>query len=104
MHDSLDNKQYLWAECLMNGNWSVYYRTIDGQYVGSYENTSATATPKFEFRQDLPENVRMDIGDQITSARSEDYADNKVVIEAVVGTNQMIMLKQLKPENIEILG
>jgi GTP-binding protein HflX len=35
---------------------------------------------------------------------TEDYADNKVVIEAVVGTNQMVMLKQLKPENIEILG
>lgn len=35
---------------------------------------------------------------------SEDYADNKVVIEAVIGTNQMVMLKQLKPENIEILG
>ena len=35
---------------------------------------------------------------------SEDYADNKVVIEAAIGTNQMVMLKQLKPENIEIIG
>jgi hypothetical protein len=35
---------------------------------------------------------------------NEDYADNKVVIDAIVGTNQMVMLKQLKPENIEILG
>jgi oligoribonuclease NrnB/cAMP/cGMP phosphodiesterase (DHH superfamily) len=35
---------------------------------------------------------------------NEDYADNKVIIDAVVGSNQMVMLKQLKPENIEILG
>jgi GTP-binding protein HflX len=35
---------------------------------------------------------------------NEDYADNKVVIDAVIGTSQMVMLKQLKPENIEILG
>ena len=35
---------------------------------------------------------------------NEDYADNKVVIDATIGSNQMIMLKQLKPENIDIIG
>ena len=35
---------------------------------------------------------------------NEDYIDNKVIIDATVGTNQMVVLKQLKPENIEILG
>ena len=39
-----------------------------------------------------------------TDITNEDYIDNKVIIDATVGTNQMVMLKQLKPENIEILG
>ncbi len=34
-----------WAECVMNGNWGVYYRTLDGEHIGVYQNTAAEGSP-----------------------------------------------------------
>lgn len=81
VHDSLDNRVFKWAECLMNGNWSVYYRTLDGQHLGSYENTAASGAPDYAFREDLPGEVRADIGRQITAARVDDYKDKFAILE-----------------------
>lgn len=81
IHDSLDNKQYLWAECLMNGNWSVYYRTLNAEHVGSYENTSATGAPDYAFRENLPGEVQSDIARQITAARVEGYLDKFAILQ-----------------------
>lgn len=69
-----------WAECLMNGNWSVYFRTIDGKHVGSYENVSGTQPPQYAFREDLPQSVRSEIEDQIVSARVEGYEEKIAVL------------------------
>ncbi len=71
--DDLGNTYYIWAECLMNGNWSVYFRTIDEKVIGSYENTAGSGPPKYEFRQDLPEDMRVDITQAITAARPEGW-------------------------------
>ena len=71
--DELGNPYYIWAECLMNGNWSVYFQTIDSKIVGSYENTAGSGPPKYEFRQDLPEDMRADIVQAITAARPEGW-------------------------------
>jgi hypothetical protein len=73
IHDSLDIQYEKWAECLMNGNWSVYYRTLDGTYVGTYENTSPSGAPKYAFREDLPESMKSDISAQLSAARPDDY-------------------------------
>lgn len=78
--DRLGNTDYEWAECLMNGNWSVYFRTLDGSNVGSYENTAATGPPKYEFREDLPGGVRSDIVEAIQAARPEDWKDKFKVL------------------------
>ena len=69
VHDSLDIKYEKWAECLMNGNWSVYYRTLDGSYTGTYENTSPSGAPKYAFREDLPESLKSDISAQLSADR-----------------------------------
>lgn len=80
MHDRLGSEVMQWAECLMNGNWSVYYRTIDGNHVGSFENVAGANPPDYQFREDLPASVRSEIRDQITTARVEDYEEKIAVL------------------------
>ena len=81
LHDTLGNVQYRWAECLMNGNWSVYFRTLDGSHVGSYENVAVGGAPDYKFREDLTEGVRAEISEQITAARVEGYEDKILVLQ-----------------------
>ena len=81
IHDQLGNIIYRWAECLMNGNWSVYFRTIDGKHVGSYENAAGSGPPRYEFRENLPGGMRSDIFDAIKAARPEDYKEKIAVLE-----------------------
>ena len=59
----------------MNGNWSVYFRTIDDKIVGSYENTAGAGPPVYQFRQDLPEGMRADIIEAIEAARPEGWEE-----------------------------
>lgn len=73
VRDTLGNTNYKWAECLMNGNWSVYFRTLDGSIVGSYENVAGSGPPRYEFRQDVQSELRSDIVAAIESARPEDW-------------------------------
>jgi hypothetical protein len=80
VHNPLGTREQKWAECLMNGNWSVYYMTIDGQYVGSFENVSATSVPDYQFREDLPENLKAEIRAAIAAARVEGYEDKIAVL------------------------
>ncbi|MCH7910998.1 MAG: hypothetical protein IIB38_15460, partial [Candidatus Hydrogenedentes bacterium] len=80
MHDALGTERMRWAECLMNGNWSVYFRTIDGKHVGSYENVSGTQPPQYAFREDLPQSVRTEIEAQIIAARIEGYEEKIAVL------------------------
>jgi hypothetical protein len=82
LKDDLGNPFYMWAECLMNGNWSVYFRTIDGKTVGSYENTAGSGPPKYEFRQDLPPGMRDDIVQGIEAARPVGWEDKFKDLEA----------------------
>ncbi len=79
VHDQLGTKQVRWAECLMNGNWSVYFRTIDGKHIGSYENVSDTITPRYEFREDLGGSIKGDIEGEIKASRIEGW-DEKVAV------------------------
>jgi hypothetical protein len=66
-------KETKWAECLMKGNWAVYYRTLDGKNVGSYENTAQPGqVPAYAFRETLPENVQKQINLEITASRGPD--------------------------------
>lgn len=79
--DNLGVTYEKWAECLMNGNWSVYFRTIDGNNVGSYENIAASGPAQYEFREDLPPGIRGDIVNEIQSARPENYQETIAVLK-----------------------
>lgn len=81
VHDSLGTSTLQWAECLMNGNWSVYFRTIDGLHVGSYENANASGAADYRFREDLPANIQADIASQIDASRVEGFEEKIAVLQ-----------------------
>jgi uncharacterized membrane-anchored protein YhcB (DUF1043 family) len=82
VHDKLGTVVLKWAECLMNGNWSVYFRTIDGSHIGSYENAGASGAPRYEFRENLPSNIQADIESQIAASRVDGYEDKIAVLQS----------------------
>lgn len=71
--DRYGHRAETWAECLMRGNWAVYYRTLDGKNIGSYENVSSAETPLWGFKENLPEEVQKGIEAQIVNARVPDF-------------------------------
>ncbi|GMW00645.1 MAG: hypothetical protein AMXMBFR84_17820 [Candidatus Hydrogenedentota bacterium] len=58
-----------WAECLMNGNWSVYYRTLDGKHIGVFENLAMEGTPNYGFNEKLPKEVQLRIEQEVFAKR-----------------------------------
>ena len=82
VRDEAGNQTSKWAEALMNGTWSVYYRTLDGATVGIYRNTSDSAQqPRFTFIEDLPEGVRMEVEQQILASRPADFESKVAAIQ-----------------------
>ena len=78
--DRYGHREPRWAECLMRGNWGVYYRTLDGKNIGSYENVGTSGTPRWGFKEDLPEEVRLSIEAYIVNARVPDFEGQIQVI------------------------
>jgi peptidoglycan hydrolase CwlO-like protein len=62
-----------WAEALMNGNWSVYFRTLDGKEIGVYEQVQGSNPPQYAFRQFLPPATEKQIEQEIIAARTPGY-------------------------------
>ena len=69
-----------WAECLMNGNWSVYYRTLDGKNIGVFENISETGQPEWGFIEDLDPHVKKEIELTVFAARVPDFEQKLAVV------------------------
>ena len=71
--DRFGHRSLKWAECLMRGNWAVYYRTLDGANIGSFENIGSVEMPQWGFREDMPEEVRQSVEAHIINARIPDF-------------------------------
>lgn len=78
--DRFGHKSLTWAECLMRGNWGVYYRTLDGKNIGSFENLGTRELPRWTFRENLPEEVKKSIEAFIISTRVPDFEGQVQVI------------------------
>lgn len=78
--DRYGHRELTWAECLMRGNWGVYYRTLDGKNIGSYENVGESGTPRWGFKENLPEEVQKSIEAYIVHARVPDFEGQIQVI------------------------
>ena len=73
--DKLGSTHTKWAECLMMGNRTVYYRTLDGKNIGVYENIADEGAPRYAFREDLPGILQKQIEEWIFNARVKGYED-----------------------------
>lgn len=74
--DRFGTKSTSWAECVMNGNHGVYYRTLDGQHVGVYQNTATEGPAKYEFFDMKPDSdsARL-LQSQIFAARTPGFEE-----------------------------
>jgi len=61
------------AECLMNGNWGTYYRTLDGEHIGIYSNEAAEGSPAYRFRDAEEGAAQKFVEDEIFSSRTQGY-------------------------------
>ncbi len=74
--DRFGSPSMIWAECLMNGNWSVYYRTMDGSHMGVYQNVERGSGPaKFAFVDVVDEIATKQIETEVFAARPEGYQE-----------------------------
>jgi hypothetical protein len=64
-----------WAECVMNGNWSVYYRTLDGQHVGVYQNVATAGPPRYGFIDAPDEMAAKQIEAEIFASRTPGFEE-----------------------------
>lgn len=73
--DRFGTDSMVWAECVMNGNWSVYYRTIDGKHIGVYQNTAKEGAPRYEFVESIPASLRNEVDGTIMAMRPEGFEE-----------------------------
>jgi hypothetical protein len=78
--DRYGAKYAKWAECLMKGNWAVYYRTLDGKNIGMYTNLGDIDTPRWGYREELPSSIQKQIEDEVVASRPEDYEAKLAVL------------------------
>lgn len=78
--DKYGAKYTKWAECLSKGNWGVYYRTLDGTNIGSFENTGTAETPQWSYRENLPNDVKKQIESDIIASRTEGFEEKVSVL------------------------
>lgn len=82
VEDNLGNSFQRWAECVMNGNKSVFYQTIDGKHVGVFENVNTAGGPKdYQFNDDITGAEKKRVVEAIKSARTEDYREKIAILE-----------------------
>jgi uncharacterized membrane-anchored protein YhcB (DUF1043 family) len=80
VNDEFGNRVMKWAECLMNGNWSVYYRTLDGKNIGVFENVGEAGRTEWGFVESLPPHVKKEIELTIFASRVPDFEEKLAVI------------------------
>ena len=94
----LGDRELKWAECLMKGNWAVYYRSLDGKNVGSYENMAGPdEVPQYGFRETLPEKIQKQIDAEVMASRGPNaeqelraLAEKQVISEGTVTPVQRV--------------
>lgn len=79
--DRFGTRSISWAECLMNGNWGTYYRTLDGEHTGLYQNVTLGPSAKFRFvEKELSDDAREQIAAEIASCRPPEYQEQRQML------------------------
>jgi hypothetical protein len=80
VRDNFGNQVFKWAECLMQGNHSVYYRTLDGKNIGIFRNLGETQSPRWGFDETLSEVVRKEVENRVIASRVEGFEQKVAVL------------------------
>lgn len=78
--DQYGAKVQKWAECLMQGNWSVAYRTLDGKNIGSFENIGTASAPVWGYREGLADDVKAGLENRIIASRVPDWMEKVTLL------------------------
>lgn len=82
VQDEFGNRAFKWAECLMQGNWGVLYRTLDGKNIGVFTDISGgEGSPRWGFKEALSKDSTRELEDRIISSRVDDW-ESKVAVLA----------------------
>ena len=71
-----------WAECLMIGNTSVIYHTLDGNYTGRFERIKNAAVSVWTTREDLADALKNEFRAEIAAARTPNYDESAAILIA----------------------
>jgi len=80
--DEFGNKTAKWSECVMQGNWGVLYRTLDGKNVGQYTRIDQAGVDTWGYLEELDKNSRKAIEDMVFASRVDDFEEKIAVIAA----------------------
>ena len=90
--DNYGARVHKWAECVMNGNSSVSYRTFDGKNIGTFTNMGSGSDPVWGFQEDLSPAAKKGIEDKIVNARVPGFeekiqalAERQITLEGETG-------------------
>lgn len=73
--DAYGSRVTKWAECVMNGNHGVSYRTFDGKNIGTFTNTGTGDDPAWGFVEDISPAAKKEIENKIIAHRVEGFEE-----------------------------
>lgn len=73
--DQLGNQANKWAECVMEGNYAVYYRSLDGINIGVYRNSGTIDNPSWKFFEETEPLRQQALSQKIAALRVKGYEE-----------------------------
>jgi hypothetical protein len=67
--DAYGSRVHKWAECVMQGNHEVVYRSFDGQNIGVFTNLGTGDSPAWGFKEDFTPATKKELEARVFSSR-----------------------------------
>ncbi|MBI1320830.1 MAG: hypothetical protein GC168_18045 [Candidatus Hydrogenedens sp.] len=81
--DEFGNKTGKWCECVMQGNWGVLYRSLDGKNIGEFRQIEAPGGGlRWGYKEDMPRDAREAVEGMIFASRVEGFEDKIALLAA----------------------
>lgn len=71
--DAYGSRVHKWAECVMQGNHEVVYRTFDGQNIGVFTNLGTGESPAWGFNEEFAPAAKKELEARVFASRVPDF-------------------------------
>lgn len=71
--DAYGSRVHKWAECVMQGNHEVVYRTFDGQNIGVFTNLGTGESPAWGFNENFAPAAKKELEARVFASRVPDF-------------------------------